>query len=96
MKAVRILAAAALILLSGSVGVAQLWWFEVDYDYYSDATFTDWIGWSYSTGCDGSDPNSGGSTSDYRTKTQINCQWHTSTVACQQFVNGAWQPISCP
>jgi hypothetical protein len=94
MKKYALFAFAAVVVLIASQVVAQSL-FELTYEYYSDGTFTTWVGeedYDYCTGT----ITTAGTTSDWRTKDRMNCDTQQGTHVCQQFVNGSWVNITCP
>ena len=69
--------------------------FEVDYNYYSDGTFSTWVG-EEDDACDGNIYNTG-STSNFRTRDRIRClDGINVSHSCWQFVNGSWTTVTCP
>ncbi|HEV8436317.1 MAG TPA: hypothetical protein VGR95_23110 [Thermoanaerobaculia bacterium] len=83
----------AALLLVASQAFALL--FELTYEYYSDGTFTTWVGEQDYDYCNNA-ITSTGSTSDFRTKDRMNCDTGAGTHECQQLVNGTWVTITCP
>lgn len=90
-KYVPIVIAVALVLVASSAFAL----FETTYEYYSDGTFTTWVGEQDFDLCSNTN-SSTGSTSDWRTKDRMNCDTQQGTHVCQQFVNGSWVDITCP
>jgi hypothetical protein len=69
--------------------------FEMTYEYYSDGTFTTWVGEEDFDYCNNIFSNTG-STSGWRTKEKMNCDTIHGTSVCQQLVDGSWVDIACP
>jgi len=81
------------LLLVASSAYSLIW--EVDYTYYSDGTFTTWVG-EQDFLCDGSEADYG-STSDWRVRNRTYCEdGQPAGHACQEFVNGSWNFVTCP
>jgi hypothetical protein len=91
-KLVAVIFTAALMLVA-SQAFAIL--FELTYEYYSDGTFTTWVGEQDYDYCSNIFTTTG-STSDWRTKDKANCDTQQGTHECQQLVNGSWVNITCP
>ncbi|HEY2094443.1 MAG TPA: hypothetical protein VGJ81_21470 [Thermoanaerobaculia bacterium] len=75
---------------------AQLF-FETDYNYYSDSSFSfsSWVG-EEDDACDGNIYYLG-TTSNYRTRDRIRClDGINVSHSCWELINGTWTPISCP
>ena len=83
----------AVLMLFASQAFALL--FELTYDYYSDGTFTTWVGEEEYDYCNDIFYTTG-STSSWRVKDKMNCDTHTGIHECQQLVNGSWTNITCP
>jgi len=91
-KLVRLTVLFALLLFASSA-FSLIW--EVDYTYYTDGTFTCWVG-EQDFVCDGSELDFG-TTSDFRVRNRTYCEdGQPAGHACQQFVNGSWTFVTCP
>ncbi len=91
-KPVRVAFLFALLLIAASA-YANVW--EIDYTYYSDATFTTWVG-EDDFYCDGSEYGYG-STSDFRVRNRTLCMnGEPAGHECQELVSGSWVPVTCP
>jgi len=87
-------AAVVLVVLLTASSYAQSF-FEVDYNYYSDGTFSTWVG-EEDDACDGNIYYSG-STSNFRTRDRIRClDGINVSHSCWEYSNGSWAPVTCP
>jgi hypothetical protein len=69
--------------------------FRVDFNYYTDATFTTWVG-EEDYLCDGS-LNASGSTSDFRVRDRYYCNnGQQFSHSCQVWVDTQWDFVTCP
>jgi hypothetical protein len=70
--------------------------------YYSDGTFTDWVGtvWEAGPACPDDDYGSEGETTNYRRIVNYSaCGYHGSaSIVCQVYDPGTgfWNTVSCP
>ncbi|MEA2239492.1 MAG: hypothetical protein QOC81_4216 [Thermoanaerobaculia bacterium] len=83
-----------LVVFITSASFAQLA-FDTDYNYFSDGTFSYWVG-EEDYLCN-SGVYSSGQTSDWRTRDRYSCaNGQLVSHGCQELVNGSWTPIVCP
>lgn len=83
---------AALVFVATSA-FSNVW--EIDYNYYSDGTFTTWVG-EQDLLCDDSEIDSG-TTSDWRVRDRTLCSnGQPDGHRCQELVNGSWVFVTCP
>jgi hypothetical protein len=63
--------------------------------YYSDGTWTTQVG-EHDKECDGSVSTNWGTTSNFRLRFSTRCSNGNTSLLCQELVDGAWVPATCP
>ena len=93
-KTIRILVTLALALVASSSMASICFGWETDLYYFSDAAMLNQTG-EFDNFCDGGN-YSWGTTDVYRMRDRIPCCHSGGSHTCAQFVNGSWQPMTCP
>jgi hypothetical protein len=69
---------------------------DITFNYYSDSTYSNCVGWWEEYCGTNPDTDSWGTTTNYRDQTFMNCSTQNQTIACQQWSGSAWVTVECP